>query len=54
LVKGEVVNNGNSQNPKITAHWFDAGNKTIGVIYGYTDKLNTSLNPGDKSTFSIF
>lgn len=54
-VKGEVVNNANLtlQNLKITAHWFDAGNKIIGVTYGYTDKLNTNLNPGDRSTFSI-
>jgi hypothetical protein len=54
-VKGEVVNNGNTtlQGLKITAHWFDAGNKIIGVTYGYTDKINTDLNPGDRSTFSI-
>jgi hypothetical protein len=54
-VKGEVVNNGNStvQNLKITAHWFDAVDKIIGVTFGYTDKLNTNLNSGDRSTFSI-
>jgi hypothetical protein len=54
-VKGEAVNNGNStlQNLKITAHWFDAGDKIIGVTYGYTDKLNTNLNSGDRSTFSV-
>lgn len=54
-VKGEVVNNGNTtlQGLKITVHWFDAGNKIIGVTYGYIDKPDTSLNPGDRSTFSV-
>jgi hypothetical protein len=34
-------------------HWFDAGNKIIGVTYGYIDKADTNLKPGDRCTFSV-
>jgi len=53
-IKGTVTNNSNQTmyGLRITAAWYDSGNKTIGMSRGYVDEL--TLNPGQFGTFSQF
>jgi hypothetical protein len=53
-IKGTVTNNSNQtmHGLRITAAWYDSGNKTIGMSRGYVDEL--TLNPGQFGTFSQF